>query len=238
MRHEAGLGGGVTVRLERSAPYPEIDRYMSSGGHDGMSPPFSLVTGDDRGADAAEGPTDEDRFRSLFERRYQAIHRYAVRRMAASPADVLDVTAQVFAVAWRRLDRVPEAPHDLPWLYGVARKLVSRQQRTLQRRQRLADRLTAEALVSATEPAPPDPDGERVRVAIGRLRSKDQEVLRLVLWEGLSHADAGEVLHCSANAIALRLYKARQRLRSELTSASVPTSDPGSPSAVFPQEEP
>jgi DNA-directed RNA polymerase specialized sigma24 family protein len=36
------------------------------------------------------------------------------------------------------------------------------------------------------------------------------------MWEGLTHAEAARVLGGSANAIALRLHKARARLRSEL----------------------
>jgi RNA polymerase sigma-70 factor (ECF subfamily) len=56
-----------------------------------------------------------------------------------------------------------------------------------------------------------------VREAIEKLRPADREVVQLVMWEGLSHAEAGRVLGCSANAVALRLHKARQRLRAELT---------------------
>jgi RNA polymerase sigma-70 factor (ECF subfamily) len=35
-----------------------------------------------------------------------------------------DVVAETFLVAWRRLDDVPADP--LPWLYGVARRVLAR----------------------------------------------------------------------------------------------------------------
>jgi DNA-directed RNA polymerase specialized sigma24 family protein len=66
------------------------------------------------------------------------------------------------------------------------------------------------------------PAGERgssagVLEAIDRLRSADREVLKLVLWEGLNHAEAASVLGCSVSAVAQRLHRARERLRSELS---------------------
>jgi RNA polymerase sigma-70 factor (ECF subfamily) len=51
---------------------------------------------------------------------------------------------------------------------------------------------------------------------MSRLRPKDQELLKLVLWEELTHAQVGVVLGCSTNAVALRLHKARNRLGMEL----------------------
>jgi RNA polymerase sigma-70 factor (ECF subfamily) len=58
--------------------------------------------------------------------------------------------------------------------------------------------------------------GDDVRDAIERLRPLDREVLRLVMWEGLSHGEAASVLDCSVNAVAQRLHNARERLRVEL----------------------
>ena len=46
-----------------------------------------------------------------------AVYRYFVRRAPAQDAD--DLTAEVFEIAWRRRDDVPEA-HILPWLYRTA----------------------------------------------------------------------------------------------------------------------
>lgn len=58
-----------------------------------------------------------------------------------------------------------------------------------------------------------------VREAIEQLRPVDREVLQLVLWDGLSHAEAGQVLGCSSNAVALRLHKAKERLRAALATS-------------------
>ena len=56
-------------------------------------------------------------------------------------------------------------------------------------------------------------DYERPRQRPGIRTSRHTCRRRLVVWEGLSHAEAAEVMGCSINAIALRMRRAKQRLR-------------------------
>jgi RNA polymerase sigma-70 factor (ECF subfamily) len=53
---------------------------------------------------------------------------------------VADVVSEVFVVAWRRLEDVPEDA--LPWLLGCARRVLWHQQRS-ERGSRLLERLMA-----------------------------------------------------------------------------------------------
>ena len=55
-------------------------------------------------------------------------------------------------------------------------------------------------------------------MALKELRQMDREVLTLVYWDGLSHAETASVLGCSVNAVALRVKKAKVRLHDKLTS--------------------
>lgn len=160
------------------------------------------------------------RFDALYAEHHRAIHAYVSRRLRA---DVADVTAEVFTVAWRRLDGVPEGEAALLWLYGVAYRQVARARRSQWRRLRLLTRLGEEARRRADGG---DGDGEEHRVleAIERLRPADREVLMLVLWERLSHAEAGAVLGCSPTAVSQRLHRARERLRAELNPERETTS--------------
>jgi RNA polymerase sigma-70 factor (ECF subfamily) len=61
-----------------------------------------------------------------------------------------------------------------------------------------------------------------LRAALQRLSFDDQEVLRLVAWEGLSHAEVAQVLQCSTNAVGIRVHRARQRLEIELDRLANP----------------
>src|SRR5713226_334879 len=157
-------------------------------------------------------------FRTIYEASYRPIAAYARRRVSESDAD--DVVAETFLVAWRRLDDVPSGDLTLPWLYGVARRVMSQGRRSGWRRERLAARLgrfgrAEEAVISET-----DRSDERqvVHVALSRLHPRDQELLRLAEWEGLGASELAHVFDCSPNAIAIRLHRAHRRFRQALDS--------------------
>jgi len=52
----------------------------------------------------------------------------------------------------------------------------------------------------------------------------EREAIALVHWEQLSHDEAARVLGCSSNAVAIRVHRARSRLRQALAEA-----DPAQP---------
>lgn len=186
---------------------------MADFGKDSGAPGHVAVVA--RGLDPDVLPAD--RFRALYLEHYASIYVYVLRRLAGVEADAHDVVAEVFGVLWRRFDELPAPPEDRLWLYGVARRCVLRARRSGLRRWRLRERLSDEARAGGSLNAHVgDSRGVLVRAAIEKLRPVDREVLRLVLWEGLTHAEAAGVLGCSVNAVGLRLHKARKRLRAEL----------------------
>jgi RNA polymerase sigma-70 factor (ECF subfamily) len=133
----------------------------------------------------------------LYERYAGAVHRYALRRSDRETAD--EITAQVFMVAWRRRSALPEDA--LPWLYGVAR------------RARLGERLRGAAIDETPGPALLD---EELSGALRRLSQGDREALLLRYWEELEPAQIAQVMGCSRATMAVRLHRARLRLRREL----------------------
>src|SRR5262245_66514459 len=116
-------------------------------------------------------------FRALFEAHYPRVRRFAHHR-AVVGADAEDLVAEVFLVAWRRLDDVPE-DDPLPWLLAVARNLWLNQRRGDRRYAALLRRLP----LPSYDPAPVEP-GELavVHEALDALDEPDREVLRLVAW--------------------------------------------------------
>ena len=147
----------------------------------------------------------EDRFRRIFEAHYPAVFGYAARRVGADAAG--DVAAESFTVAWRKLGEVPGEPDTLPWLLGVARRVVANEHRSRRRRERLAVTVAAHSRSGVRS----EPDGG-ILEAFGRLPLRDREVLRLAAWEGLDPRGLAVVLGCSPNAAAVRLHRARRRL--------------------------
>lgn len=158
---------------------------------------------------------------ALYRDSYQAIFAYVLRRTGADRETVADLTAEVFVVALRRPGAVPPPPEDLLWLFGVARRVVLDHQRRRGRMMRLLSRVQSQ-LPAGDDPDDSEPSRARVQAAMARLPEADREVLQLVFWDGLSHAEAGQVLGCTANAVALRLHKARGRLRQILSRPAGP----------------
>jgi RNA polymerase sigma-70 factor (ECF subfamily) len=183
-----------------------------------MAGTLSGPTASDRHVPASAGSSDllrRERFEGLFEACHRPVLAYAARR-CPTLADAEDVVADVFVVSWRRLDDVPEGDEALLWLFGVARRTISNSRRGRVRRQRLQARL--EATTAASAPAQPgiDEEGGPALEALARLSGTDQELLRLVAWEELTHAEIADVLGISTNAVAIRLHRARARFAEAL----------------------
>ncbi|NNE12768.1 MAG: sigma-70 family RNA polymerase sigma factor [Ilumatobacter sp.] len=156
---------------------------------------------------------DDDWFEELFRHHRPAVAAYCARRIGAD--DAADAVAQTFTTAWRRRHDVPDGDAAIRWLYGVARNVISHQYRSSSRGRRLAEKVGAQPRV-----APPDPettavqhdDHRRVRDAVMTLAPNDREVLLLAAWEGLTHAEIGEVVGCSVSAVDKRVARAKRRL--------------------------
>lgn len=155
----------------------------------------------------------ETRFRRAYLDNHRAILAYALRR-GVEHASAEEIVAETFAVLWRRMNDAQDPDSLLPWLYGVAARILANQRRGAARRERLSKRLQALA------PRHHEDESralERLEVgavidALGHLSAGEQEVLLLAAWEGLSHREIASVLGCSENAAAIRLHRARRHL--------------------------
>jgi RNA polymerase sigma factor (sigma-70 family) len=160
-----------------------------------------------------------ERFSDLYQRQYEAVLRYALRR--TDPETARDVAAETFLVAWRQLDGVPiESGMAGPWLYGVARRVLANTERSRLRAERLTTRLGQQQRGASV----PDEAGSiaeiaRIRAALATLSEPDQEALRLVGWEELDLAAAALAMGCSPTTMAVRLHRARRRLERALGTA-------------------
>jgi RNA polymerase sigma-70 factor (ECF subfamily) len=146
---------------------------------------------------------------------------FALRRVAADDAE--DVVAETFLVAWRRLESLPAEP--LPWLLGIARKVIATRRRGNTRLSNLYNRLR-----ERNPRHPPMHDlGDRADLAraFNSLSDKDREVLMLIGWDGLTVPQAAEVLGCNPQPLSVRLHRARKRLEARMeTDAPFPSHHP------------
>ncbi len=173
-----------------------------------------------------EPPSRDARFRDLFDAHRDAIRAYCFRRLR--PEDANDAVAEVFVVAWRKLDHAPEGDAARLWLYGVARNVVRNARRSDDRFRRLSVRLA-----SVNERSESDLSTQMIRTeeerrlldAVARLRPVDRELLRLRMWEELSSSEISVATGLSIRAVETRLSRIRKRLAGQLGDRPPHSSD-------------
>ena len=170
---------------------------------------------------------DEGAFGVLFERHGRRIYNYCFRR-TADWALAEDLTSATFFLAWRAHGSTSlEAESALPWLYGIATNVLRNQRRSSRRRRDALARLTNEWLQEPdfAEEAVTRIDDEREMRRLLELFSKlprrEQDVIALCEWSGLSYDDAAQALHVPIGTVRSRLSRGRRRLR-ELAGATGP----------------
>lgn len=163
-------------------------------------------------ASDADENDPELQFRALYDGNFAAVLGYTLRRVE-QPTDAADVVSETFLVAWRRLDEAP--PGDSrPWLFGIARHVLSNYHRGLRRRQRLGGRLRDTlARDVAPDPANGVTEWDRIRRVLLKLRPDDRELLMLVGWDGLTPTEAAGVVGIAPGTARMRLARARARFR-------------------------
>lgn len=158
-------------------------------------------------------------FTAVYANCYRDVLAYALRRCRDSTT-ATEITADTFAVVWRRLDEVPDGEQTRPWVFGVARKVLANEARSHRRRDRLAGHVAA--AVASMPPVLDAVDDGRVDAVLDRMTPTDAELLRLSYWEGLAPSELCVVLGLGASTVRSQLTRARNRFRIEYHAISVP----------------
>ena len=190
----------------------------------------TTVTGPEGRLGVSDGePTDADvivgswedpaRFAAVFDRHYDAIHRFLWTRVGRRAEDL---TAEVFKLAFQQRDRYdPDYPSAKPWLFGIASRLAKQQHRQEAQAEEAASRMGSEpADVAQASPeqrlhdlTPSSP----VADALMQLPDRDREPLLLHVWDDLSYEDVARALDVPLGTVRSRIHRARQDLRAQLT---------------------
>lgn len=142
---------------------------------------------------------------------------YCLRR--STHADAHEAASEVFSIAWRKFGDVPDGEAGLYWLFGVARRVLSNQQRGRKRRQRMTDRVGS----LAEAPAPSaetvvlrNAYNQEVIDALAGLHPRDQELVALIVWDDVPREEVSNLLGISVAAVNKRYQRALRRLEHAL----------------------
>jgi RNA polymerase sigma factor (sigma-70 family) len=159
------------------------------------------------------------KFAALFDRHFDAVHRYLERRLGRDLAD--ELAAETFVQAFAARDRYdPSHGSARPWLFGIAANLARHQRRTAGRRWRAYARAATQTAAAETievdgriDAASQRPDLAR---ALASLKEPDREALLLYAWAELSYGEIGQALGIPTGTVKSRISRARARLREQL----------------------
>jgi RNA polymerase sigma factor (sigma-70 family) len=164
-------------------------------------------------------PTRSTHFEAMYQQNWPQVMAYCLRRTRS--ADAPDACSETFLVAWRRFDDIPPPPATLPYLYGIAGRVLSNQLRALRRRSRLDAKLRNLGVAPPVEPSTlvfQSSRDQEVVAAVNQLKSKDREIMMLYAWEDLPRDTIAEVMGMTRAAVDQRIHRTYQKLARSLES--------------------
>ena len=164
----------------------------------------------------------------LMERHGARLFHYLIRCLQ-NEEDAADLAQETFVRVYQNRTRFRREAKFTTWLYAIATNLVKTRYRFRARHSEVPlDTQNAQAehsfreTIPANDMTPSDclQAGERaeaVRCAVAALPEELRTPLILAEYEERSQAEIGEILGCSAKAVEMRIYRARQQLRQALS---------------------
>jgi RNA polymerase sigma factor (sigma-70 family) len=160
-------------------------------------------------------------FETLFARHAAAVYNHCFRRTGSWSVGE-DLVSIVFLRAWQMRRRVRfSGTSALPWLLAVANNACRNFERSQRRHRRLLSRIPEpEEVADLSWVIDAKVDDERrmgpILLALRSLNPREQDVITMCDWAGLSYADAAVALEIPVGTVRSRLSRARKRLRAAL----------------------
>jgi RNA polymerase sigma-70 factor, ECF subfamily len=163
--------------------------------------------------------TDAGSFVGIFDRHFQSIYRYALRRAGEAVAE--DIASETFLVAFDRRNSYRTDQLDArPWLFGIATNLMRRRRRAEESTLRAYARSGVEGVVDVYAAVDARLEAGRSQPVIARallkLRRPERDALLLVAWADFTYEEVAAALKVPVGTIRSRLSRARKKLRKEL----------------------
>jgi RNA polymerase sigma-70 factor (ECF subfamily) len=164
----------------------------------------------------------------LMSRHSERLFHYLVRSLQ-NEDDAADLAQETFVRVYQNRTKFDARQKFSTWLYAIASNLVRDRYRWRKRHPQVSLDAANEATGNDFGETLPDPApstgetvqrnerAEIVRRAVAALPEKWRVPLILAEYEEKPHAEIGELLRCSAKAVEVRIYKARQQLRVSLS---------------------
>jgi RNA polymerase sigma-70 factor (ECF subfamily) len=160
---------------------------------------------------------DARAYRELVERHLRGVHVF-VYRMLGSRAEAEEVCQETFLRVWKQASTYVARAKPSTWLYRIAHNLAVDR---IRRRREGAHPLGLEEVPTSERPSLHLHDkqvAEAVQRALGELPERQRAAISLVHYQGMSNAEAAEVLGIRLRALESLLARGRRQLREQLAA--------------------
>ncbi|PAP76402.1 RNA polymerase sigma factor [Rubrivirga marina] len=162
---------------------------------------------------------DLDAFEALYRHLHPMLTRIA-RSLADAPAEADDAVQEAFARLWETRARLDPAQSVRAYLARAVRNRLLNAARDAGTRRALLDE-HADALDRARPPRPDDAAhgaslAAHLRASLAALPDRQRTAIALTRFDGLSHAEAAEVMACSVRTVNNHIVRGLRTLRERL----------------------
>lgn len=197
-----------------------------------MTHPMPATVREDDDADTiARSLSEPATFRAIFARHHDRVHRYVASRIGPDAAP--DVVSETFLQAFSTRKRFDAArgTDALPWLLGIATKLVSRQRGAeVAWQRRRAAAVASESHATLVQHGPSSAEhlqrldaADRradLLAALGTLRRDERDALCACVLGDLTYEEAAQSLGIPIGTLRSRIARARHRLQRSLEATA------------------
>jgi len=161
---------------------------------------------------------DPAAFEALIRNHQHMVHSLTYR-MTGSLADAEDLAQETFIRAYEQIGSFRGTSKFSTWLYRIAVNTCLNWRQSEARRFQLKEKCAEEfAARHAGGENPPGDQTNEIQAALLKLPAKQRAAIVLTIYDGLSHAEAAQVLHCSETTVSWRLFAAKRKLKRLLTA--------------------
>lgn len=159
---------------------------------------------------------DRTAFGSLYDCCVDRVYRHVYYRVS-NQADAEDITQEVFARAWKAIDKYKKtgAPF-ITWLITIASHLIADHYRSRQKMTKIDEiykNNPYNQMINPEEQAEVSFNNTRIKEAVLKLKGDKQRVILMHFIDGFSYEELAKALNKSENAVRVIQYRALADLK-------------------------
>lgn len=156
---------------------------------------------------------DPAAFEELVRHHQHMVHSLTYR-MTGSLADAEDLAQETFIRAYGQIGSFRGNAKFSTWLYRIAVNVCINWRQSEARRFQLQNKVAGEF---STWPAEKEisaaGEPNEIQAALLKLPPKQRAAIVLTIYDGLNHAEAAKILHCSETTVSWRVFAAKKKLK-------------------------